>query len=71
LINFYRLDSKDLTPFERKDILEGLEREVAGSWLTDEIRRRKPTPDEEAMGGFAVLEQNLCIKKNFSVTMFL
>lgn len=54
-----RLDATDLTPFERADILASLEREVSGSWLTDEIRRRKPTPDEEAMGGFAVIEQNL------------
>lgn len=56
-----RLDSSDLTPFERDDVKAALEREIAGSWLTDEIRRRKPTPEEEAMGGFAVIEQNLCI----------
>eukprot|EP01112_Ceratiomyxa_fruticulosa_P013920 TRINITY_DN3947_c0_g1_i1.p1 TRINITY_DN3947_c0_g1~~TRINITY_DN3947_c0_g1_i1.p1 ORF type:complete len:717 (+),score=157.28 TRINITY_DN3947_c0_g1_i1:238-2388(+) len=54
-----KIASSDLTPFERSEAEHELKREITGSWLTDEIRRRKPTPDEEAMGGFAVLEQNL------------
>ena len=56
-----RLDVANSTPFEKEEAKNALVREISGSWLTDEIRRRKPTPDEEAMGGFAVIEQSLCI----------
>jgi phosphoenolpyruvate carboxylase len=34
--------------------------QIGGAWLSDEIRRKRPTPDEEAMGGLAVIEQSLC-----------
>lgn len=54
-----KLDTLNITPFEKEEAKNALIREISGSWLTDEIRRRKPTPDEEAMGGFAVIEQNL------------
>eukprot|EP01133_Synstelium_polycarpum_P013236 gene13236-15554_t len=54
-----QLESKMLTDDERSDWEEELTREVTGSWLTDEIRRKKPTPEEEAQGGFSILEQNL------------
>ncbi|GAM21660.1 hypothetical protein SAMD00019534_048350 [Acytostelium subglobosum LB1] len=50
---------KQLTDYERAEWEEELKREVSGSWLTDEIRRKKPTPEEEAQGGFSILEQNL------------
>jgi len=55
----YARDSRDLTDDEREELLATLRREVSGAWLTDEIRRRKPTPEEEAMGGMAVIEQSL------------
>lgn len=62
LLNYVtRLDIPNLTPFEREEAKNALVREISGSWLTDEIRRHKPTPSDEAMGGFAVIEQNLCI----------
>lgn len=54
-----KLDVSNSTPFEKEEAKNALVREISGSWLTDEIRRRKPTPDEEAMGGFAVIEQSL------------
>lgn len=53
-------DSRDLTEEEREELLITLRSEVSASWLTDEIRRRKPTPEEESMGGMAVVEQSLC-----------
>ena len=40
-------------------ILEDLKREVVSTWLSDEIRRSKPTPENEAFGGLAVIEQSL------------
>jgi len=40
-------------------VCEDLKREVVSSWLSDEIRRNKPTPENEAFGGLAVIEQSL------------
>jgi phosphoenolpyruvate carboxylase len=54
-------DHTPLTEAERAELLMELRREVSGGWLTDEIRRRKPTPEEEAMGGLAVVEQSLWV----------
>ncbi|EFA81868.1 Phosphoenolpyruvate carboxylase [Heterostelium album PN500] len=50
---------KQLTDYERFEWEEELNREVKATWLTDEIRRKKPTPEEEAQGGWSILEQNL------------
>ncbi|HET9843060.1 MAG TPA: phosphoenolpyruvate carboxylase, partial [Gammaproteobacteria bacterium] len=36
-----------------------LYREITAIWLTDEIRRKRPTPREEAKWGFAVIENSL------------
>lgn len=53
------LDRGDLTPFERDEILCGLRREITAIWQTDEIRRERPTPEDEARSGLAVVEQVL------------
>nr|AOE43163.1 phosphoenolpyruvate carboxylase [Cavenderia deminutiva] len=53
------LDNPSLARHDRADAEEQLRREISGSWLTDEIRRKKPTPEEEAQGGFSILEQNI------------
>lgn len=37
-------------------IIDELRREISAYWLTDEIRRKRPTPVEEAKWGFAVIE---------------
>lgn len=52
------LNGLDTQPFEyeRKQILENLKRVVAEIWYTDEIRQQRPTPEDEAKWGFAVIE---------------
>lgn len=43
----------------KDEIMHSLFREVMATWQTDEIRRTKPTPVEEAKGGLHILEQSL------------
>ena len=50
------LDRKDLLPYERQEALQSIFRDIAGTWGSDEIRRAKPTPQEEAVGGNAMIE---------------
>jgi phosphoenolpyruvate carboxylase len=52
-------DRKDLTPEEREAVGADLAREVAALWQTDELRRQRPTPVDEARGGLHVVEQSL------------
>lgn len=54
-----RLDHQDLTPPERDGLLKDLHREVLSLWETDELRHERPTPEEEARGGYAVIEKVL------------
>lgn len=43
----------------REDILSQLKMEITAIWLTDELRRKRPTPEEEARWGLAVMEKSL------------
>ncbi|MFB4390890.1 MULTISPECIES: phosphoenolpyruvate carboxylase [unclassified Pseudomonas] len=52
-------DHRDLTPAERQQIRERLRRLIAEAWHTEEIRRTRPTPVDEAKWGFAVIEHSL------------
>ncbi len=52
-------DRLDLTVPEREDVDETLYREIHAIWETDELRRQRPTPVDEARWGFAVIEQTL------------
>ncbi|KAG1676257.1 hypothetical protein FOA52_006475 [Chlamydomonas sp. UWO 241] len=52
-------DKTDLTQSERTRVLDGLMREVTSLWQTDELRRSKPTPLEEARSGLYLVEQSL------------
>ncbi|CRI55687.1 phosphoenolpyruvate carboxylase [Pseudomonas sp. CCOS 191] len=52
-------DHRDLIPAERQQVRERLRRLIAESWHTEEIRRTRPTPVDEAKWGFAVIEHSL------------
>jgi len=53
------LDRPELHPYERTVAITDLRRLVATLWSSDEIRRQKPTPQNEALGGIAVIESVL------------
>jgi phosphoenolpyruvate carboxylase len=50
------LDRPDLQPYERSSAKETIRRTIAAIWGSDEIRRIKPTPQDEAAGGNAAVE---------------
>ncbi len=52
-------DRADLTPTEAEDVVADLQREILAAWTTDDVRRRAPTPMDEAAWGLAVIEQTL------------
>lgn len=54
-----QLDHNDLADYERDKIMRRLRQLVAQSWHTDEIRKLRPTPIDEAKWGFAVVENSL------------
>ena len=54
-----RRDRSDLTHDERDEALRALRGQVSSLWQTDEIRRRRPTPVEEARAGLVTIEQVL------------
>ena len=51
-----KLDRPDLHPFERSEAISTIARDIAATWGSDEIRRIKPTVQDEAAGGNAVIE---------------
>ncbi|QQN23472.1 phosphoenolpyruvate carboxylase [Pseudomonas cannabina] len=53
------LDHRDLNSAEREQITARLQRLIAEAWHTEEIRRIRPTPVDEAKWGFAVIEHSL------------
>ncbi|MFC0180361.1 phosphoenolpyruvate carboxylase [Thorsellia kenyensis] len=53
------LDHADITDYERQRLMRRLKQLVAQSWHTDEIRKERPTPIDEAKWGFAVVENSL------------
>ena len=61
------LDYVHLTPIERQQQLNSLKRHIIAAWRTDEIRRQRPTPVDEAKWGFATIEQTLW----YSIPQFL
>src|SRR5471030_834893 len=54
-----QLDHNDLADYERKQIMHRLRQLIAQSWHTDEIRKNRPSPVDEAKWGFAVVENSL------------
>ena len=52
-------DYTDVPPFEQQLNNDAIRREIYGIWETDAIRKKKPTPTDEAYGGLLVFEQTL------------
>ncbi|KAL1295133.1 hypothetical protein HN51_055996 [Arachis hypogaea] len=52
-------DRPDLTIEDREMVIEDLVREITSIWQTDELRRQKPTPVDEARAGLNIVEQSL------------
>ncbi|MCO1334710.1 phosphoenolpyruvate carboxylase [Microbulbifer sp. OS29] len=53
------LDRPDLTTEEAQGLRRHLQEQILSAWSTDEIRRARPTPVDEAKWGFATIEQSL------------
>jgi len=53
------LDRPDLRAYQRSEMLDRIRRDIAAAWGSDEIRRKKPTPQLEARGAHAVVESVL------------
>lgn len=49
----------DLSHEDRDMLIEDLMREITSLWQTDELRRHKPTPVDEARAGLHIVEQSL------------
>jgi len=54
-----QLDHNDISDYERNQIMRRLRQLVAQAWHTDEIRKYRPSPVDEAKWGFAVVENSL------------
>ncbi|KAL9324950.1 hypothetical protein ACSQ67_005595 [Phaseolus vulgaris] len=52
-------DRPDLGHEDRDMLIEDLVREITSIWQTDELRREKPTPVDEARAGLNIVEQSL------------
>jgi len=52
-------DHSDLSSGEREQVKQRLQRLIAEAWHTEEIRRSRPSPVDEAKWGFAVIEHSL------------
>jgi phosphoenolpyruvate carboxylase len=52
-------DHAGLAASEREEVRDNLRRLIAEAWHTEEIRRVRPTPVDEAKWGFAVIEHSL------------
>ena len=55
----FRLDSTDHTPYETRQLLESLKSEISSIWESDELRRSKPSPVEEAIAGLNIVHDVL------------
>ncbi|WP_392565855.1 phosphoenolpyruvate carboxylase [Utexia brackfieldae] len=53
------LDHNDLADYENDRIMRRLRQLVCQAWYTDEIRKQRPTPIDEAKWGFSVIEDSL------------
>lgn len=54
-----QLDHSDLSDYDRNKVMRRLRQLVAQFWYTEEIRKVRPTPIDEAKWGFTVVESSL------------
>eukprot|EP01041_Mallomonas_annulata_P005192 gene5192-10384_t len=54
-----QFDRPDLTTYERKLLENELKGEIASIWESDDLRRSKPSPVDEAKAGIAIVENVL------------
>jgi phosphoenolpyruvate carboxylase len=52
-------DRTDLSQYDRRELDKGLMREISCLWESDELKRTKPTPVDEAKSGIAIVENVL------------
>ncbi|CDP00553.1 unnamed protein product [Coffea canephora] len=55
----YNERQKELELEDKEMLIEDLAREITSIWLTDELRRHRPTPVDEARAGLNIVEQSL------------
>ncbi|KAL6140747.1 hypothetical protein ACLB2K_059043 [Fragaria x ananassa] len=54
-----QLYAKDITPDDKKELDEALQREIQAAFRTDEIRRTPPTPQDEMRGGMSYFQETI------------
>lgn len=48
-----------MSPYEKIELLEAIRSQVQAAWRTDEIRRQKPTPQDEMRHGLSYFQQTI------------
>ena len=51
-----RSSDRKASEFDKKQLNDELERQISATWLSDEVSRKKPTPQNEAEKGILVVE---------------
>ncbi|TVU09137.1 hypothetical protein EJB05_42578 [Eragrostis curvula] len=54
-----QLYSKDITPDDKQELDEALQREIQAAFRTDEIRRMQPTPQDEMRAGMSYFHETI------------
>ncbi|XP_061349553.1 phosphoenolpyruvate carboxylase-like isoform X1 [Gastrolobium bilobum] len=54
-----QLYAKDITPDDKQELDEALQREIQAAFRTDEIRRTPPTPQDEMRGGMSYFHETI------------
>jgi phosphoenolpyruvate carboxylase len=54
-----RLHNTRMSAYERLECIEEIRSQVDGAWRTDEIRRRKPTPQDESRQGMTYFHETV------------
>lgn len=54
-----QLNAKDITPDDKQELDEALQREIQAAFRTDEIRRTQPTPQDEMRAGMSYFHETI------------